>query len=220
MWFVGSVALGGYVPGESDVDVLVVCERPLDADRRDLVVRELLEETASCPARGLELTVYQRDVVARPPAGADFEVNVNGGPRMPVAIHLDASVEPGFWYVVDRAIAHRHGVVVEGPPAAEVVADVARAALLEAMVASTRWHRAHEGVTLYSVLNACRAWRFAEEDVHGSKLAGAAWARERWPDAAVIDAAVELRHGRPAVLDAASVHALLDHVEHALLAAS
>jgi hypothetical protein len=26
----------------------------------------------------------------------DFEVNVNGGPRMPISIHLDAREESGF----------------------------------------------------------------------------------------------------------------------------
>jgi hypothetical protein len=67
------------------------------------------------------------------------------------------------------------------------------------------WHRVHEKATLYSVLNACRAWRFADEDVLGSKLDGAAWARRRWPDPALIDAAVALRRGEaaPALEDSA-----------------
>ena len=80
-----------------------------------------------------------------------------------------------------------------------------------------RWHREHEKATLYSVLNASRAWRFATENVLGSKLEGAAWARERWSSSWVIDAAVDLRHGRAATLDAAEVDALLDHVEGVLV---
>ena len=44
---------------------------------------------------------------------------------------------------------------------------------------SMRWHRRHEKATLYSVLNASRAWRFAAEGALGSKLEGAAWARDR-----------------------------------------
>ena len=50
-----------------------------------------------------------------PAAGADFEVNANGGPRMATAIHLDPDAESGFWYVLDRAIAHRSGVTISGP---------------------------------------------------------------------------------------------------------
>lgn len=42
--------------------------------------------------------------------------------------------------------------------------------------------------------NACQAWRYAVTAELGSKLAGGAWARERWP--------------RPDVVDAALVHVL------------
>ena len=132
-------------------------------------------------------------------------------------IRLESRAEPGFWYVLDRAIAHRCGVVICGPPPAEVFAEVSRRLLLDALIESMRWHREHEKATLYSVLNASRAWRFAAEDALGSKLEGAAWARERWSSPWVIDAAVDLRHGRPATLDAADVAALLDHVESTLV---
>lgn len=81
---------------------------------------------------------------------------------------------------------------------------------------SLRWHRKHERATLYSVLNASRAWRFAVDDVLGSKLEGARWARERWPEPSLIDAAVGLRHGRAAQLDADDVDAYLQHVEGVL----
>jgi hypothetical protein len=148
---------------------------------------------------------------------ADFEVNVNGGPRMARAIHLDARAEPGFWYALDRAIAHRSGVVICGPPSAEVFPEVSRRVLLDAMIESMRWHREHEKATLYSVLNASRAWRFAADDALGSKLEGAAWARERWSSPWVIDAAVDLRHGRTATLQGTEVDALLDHVESTLV---
>ena len=133
------------------------------------------------------------------------------------AIHLESRAEPRFWYVLDRAIAHRCGVVSCGPPPAEVFAEVSRRLLLDVMIESMRWHREHEKATLYSVLNASRAWRFAAEDALGSKLDGAAWARERWSNPWVIDAAVDLRHGRTATLDAAEVDALLDHVESTLV---
>ncbi len=172
----------------------------------------VVEASASCPARGVEFTLYRREVAGAQPKGADFEVNANGGPHMPTAVHLDSTSEPGFWYVLDRAIAHRSGVAISGPPARDVFVDVPRSSLLQAMYESMTWHRDHEKATLYSVLNACRAWRFAAEDVLGSKLEGAAWARGRWPDTAVIDAAVALRHGDDATLDESAVDALLSSV--------
>ena len=215
-YFVGSIALGGYVSGQSDIDIAAVCEQTIPHDTRQAIATELLQVTTHCPARGLEFSLYRLDVVSSPPEGADFEVNVNGGPRMDVRVRLSPDEQPGFWYVLDRAIAHRHGVTIAGPPAADVFADAPRERLLDAMRESMRWHRTHERATLYSVLNGCRAWRFAAEDTLGSKLAGAAWARSRWHDRSLIDAAVDLRHGRAARLDEDAVDEFLVHVEHAL----
>lgn len=216
-YFVGSVALGGYVAGESDLDIAAVSVHAIPDEMKPPLADAVFGTTSSCPARGLEFTLYRREVAASFPVGADFELNVNGGPRMARAIHMESRAEPPFWYVLDRAIAHRCGVVISGPPPAEVFADVPRRTLLDAMIASMRWHREHEKATLYSVLNASRAWRFAAEDALGSKLEGAAWARERWSSPSIIDAAVDLRHGRSATLDAAEVDKLLDHVERTLI---
>lgn len=209
VYFVGSVALGGYVPGESDIDIAAVTSAALTDPQRQSVASAVVEASAACPTRGLELTLYRREVAGSPPSGADFEVNANGGPRMATAVHLDATAEPGFWYVLDRAIAHRSGLVISGPPASRIFADVPRGPLLEAMYESMAWHRALETATFYSVLNACRAWRFAALDVLGSKLEGAAWARARWPDPGLIDAAVALRRGEDAPLDESGVDSLL-----------
>jgi hypothetical protein len=220
VYFVGSVALGGYVPGESDIDIVAVTTSALTDPQRRTVASDVIDATAACPARGLEFTLYRRNVVRSPPVGADFEVNANGGPRMATVVHLEPTFESGFWYVLDRAVAHRSGVAIAGPPASDLFADVPRGALLEAMQESMAWHRAHEKATLYSVLNACRAWRFAVEGVLGSKLEGAAWARARWPDTGSIDAAVALRHGQQAPLEEARVEALLSSVATHLSAAA
>jgi Aminoglycoside adenylyltransferase, C-terminal domain len=208
-YFVGSVALGGYVPGESDIDIAAVSSAALTDPQRQSVASAVVEASAACPARGLEFTLYRREVAGSPPIGADFEVNANGGPRMPTALHMDAKAEPGFWYVLDRAIAHRSGLAISGPPAQSIFTDVPRSTVLEALYESMAWHRAHEKATLYSVLNACRAWRFAAVDVLGSKLEGAAWARPRWHDTGLIDAAVALRRGEDTTLDESAVDALL-----------
>lgn len=220
VYFVGSVALGGYVPGESDIDIAAVSRVALTDTQRRSVASAVVGASETCPARGVEFTLYRREVARSRPEGADFEVNANGGPRMPTAVHLIAASEPGFWYVLDRAIAHRSGVAISGPPSREIFSDVSRGTLLEAMRESMTWHRAHEKATLYSVLNACRAWRFAAEDVLGSNLEGAAWARARWHDTGVIDAAVALRRGEHAVLDEASVGALLSSVASRLRVAA
>lgn len=208
-WFVGSVALGGYVPGQSDIDIAAVCEGALSDGQKQHVAAAIGEVSTTCPGRGLEFTLYRREVAKALPTGAGFEVNANGGPAMPTAVHLDPAAEAGFWYVLDRAVAHRAGVAISGPPPSEVFVDVPRPTLLDALYESMAWHRVHEKATLYSVLNACRAWRFVDEGVLGSKLEGAAWARERGKATGVIDAAVALRRGEDAALEDSAVDDLL-----------
>jgi len=218
-YFVGSIALGGYVAAESDIDVIGVSEQRVPPERRSIIADSVVECAAGCPARGLEFTLYRREVAAALPIAADFELNANHGPRMARAVHLDPDTQPGFWYVLDRAIAHSVGVAIAGPPAAHVFADVPREALLGAMRESMQWHREHEGATLYSVLNACRAWRFAAGNALGSKLDGAAWARSRSAQPELIDSAVALRHGKSAELPASEVDEFLEFVESALSSA-
>jgi len=215
-YYVGSIALGGYVGGESDIDIAAVCRYRIGEKTKKAFADRLLEATASCPARGLEFTLYRAEVVSSSPNDADFELNVNGGPRMARQVRLSSHDQPRFWYILDRAIAHRHGIAISGPPSAEAFSDVPRPLLLEVLGESMRWHRDHEKATLYSVLNACRAWRFAVDDVLGSKLDGARWARDRWRAPSLVDAAVDLRHGRPARLDADEVDRFLAYVEGVL----
>ncbi len=209
VWFIGSVAVGGFVPGESDLDIVAAAGSGLSGAQKSEVAAAVVEVGASCPARGLEFTLYRAEAAGSAAATAEFEVNVDSGPRMPTAVHLESPVGQRFWYVLDRAVAHRSGVTISGPSPDSVFVEIPRPTLLDALRTSTSWHRAHERATLYSVLNACRAWRFAKDDVLGSKLDGAAWARARWTDPAVIDAAVALRDGRRAVLDPTAVDTLL-----------
>lgn len=218
VYFVGSLALGGYIANESDIDILAVASGSVSQDVKRSLADCILRSASHCPARGLEFNLYRREVIGRQPEGADFEMSVNGGPRMDRKVLFEPDIEPGFWYVLDRAIAHRYGVIIVGPPASELVAEIPRRPLLTAMAESISWHRQYEKATLHSVLNASRAWRFAVDNVLGSKLDGAAWARDRWPYPGIIDAAVELRHGRTASLDPDGVDEFLAQVEAMLIA--
>ena len=219
VYFVGSVALGGYVAGESDIDIVGVSEHPVPPELKPVIAGAVADYATACPTRGLEFTLYRREVTRALPESADFEVNANGGPRMARSLHLGSGTEPGFWYVLDRAIARRAGIAIAGPPPSELFSDVPRETLLNAMRESMRWHREHEGATLYSVLNACRAWRYADDDVLGPKLEGATWARPRWARPELIDSAVALRHGQTGDLRACQVNELLGHVEGLLSSA-
>src|SRR4051794_26142709 len=70
-YFVGSIALGGYVPGESDVDIVAVCDLAIPDEMKSSIADAIVDTTVSCPARGLEFTLYRREIVASAPVAAD-----------------------------------------------------------------------------------------------------------------------------------------------------
>lgn len=191
----GSVALGGYVPGQSDIDMLAVCRRPLPVERKQALADAISREAAACPTRGLEFVLYSREAVAAPSRSPRFEINLNAGPEMPYHLSLDPASEPSHWFVLDVAIVREHGLRLAGPPSHETFAPMPRSWLLDALEDSLERHTEHETLTHSSVLNACRAWRFAEEGVWTSKEAGAKWARSRAEDPSIIDSALEIRGG-------------------------
>ena len=186
----GSAALGDYVAGVSDLDVAVVS--PAAVDDPDSLVAPILHRVLPCPARKLEMVVYLEEHARMPTRDLEFELDLNTGPegdRLLTALD-DA---PAHWYVIDLAIAHKHGVSLAGPPPREVIGDPPRGDVLEALLAGMRWSVEAEPGSPNTLLNALRAWRFAETGDWVSKRAAREWAeargRELDPRAAI--AAVE-----------------------------
>jgi Domain of unknown function (DUF4111) len=213
----GSGALGDYVPGRSDLDRFAVCERGVGEKTKEAVVAALRHESLPCPARGLELVLYRRAFVAEPRRDAAFELNLNSGAAMPLHVAFEPEEEARHWFVLDLAIVRDSGRALVGPPPRDLFAELPREWLLEALAESLAWHRANPDVAgENAVLNACRAWRFAEEGRWSSKRDAAAWARSRLADPAVVDAAVALRHGGAAELDPDAARALVERVEAAV----
>src|SRR4051794_18049313 len=100
----GSIGLGDYVPGRSDVDIALVCEESLPLHTKHELVSVLRHQAIPCPARGLELVVYRRAVAQSGTSEPGFEVELNSGPRMAFRATYDGndrSVEDGrFWYAL------------------------------------------------------------------------------------------------------------------------
>lgn len=139
----GSIALGAFQPERSDIDVALVCRSALPVASKHRLVRHLRHEALECPARGLELVVYRREVAMSGTAEPGFEVELNTGAGMEFRATLrpeDRPVADGlFWYGLDRSILHQSGLPLTGPPASEVFADPAPADLRDLLVASLRW---------------------------------------------------------------------------------
>jgi hypothetical protein len=175
----GSYALAAYVPGRSDIDVTAVAAGPLSPAAKRAIVERLRHEALPCPARGLELVVYPLATARSGGGEPGFELNLNTGAAMGFRVDEAPGDIEGFWFAIDRAILRAHGVALSGPPAAELFAPIPRATLLALLQESIRWHR-DSAVPLGSdtVLNSCRALRFATEGTWSSKRAAGAWAAQ------------------------------------------
>jgi hypothetical protein len=179
---IGSAATGAYVRGLSDLDVAVICAGRLQEQARHGLAGDLSHERLPCPARKLELVVYRADEVAAPSRQPRFELDLNTGEGLH-RVSFDPDSETGrHWFLLDLAAARKHGRALLGPRPEEIIGEIPRAWLLEALVESLDWHDAHEPESENARLNACRAWRYALEGAWSSKPAAAAWARERGGD--------------------------------------
>ncbi|MEV5933335.1 aminoglycoside adenylyltransferase domain-containing protein [Streptomyces sp. NPDC052079] len=155
---VGSLALGDYRHGRSDVDVTVVVDDALPRRSLPELARKLAHPALHCPAAGLELVVYPRAFAVRPSDAAGYLMDLNTGPSLPERVSYDARESPAFWYVLDRSIAHQTGLPLYGRPVRDVIAAPRRAAVLTALRASVREHAQGEGHAADNrVLNGCRS---------------------------------------------------------------
>src|ERR687897_284010 len=118
-YLIGSGALDGFVPEQSDVDMVAICaEAPSDECTR-AIVDVLAREAMTWPVRGLEFVLYARAAAATPSRTPQFEINLNVGQRMPLHLSLDPALEPVHWLMVDLAIVREHDVALAGPRGAQ-----------------------------------------------------------------------------------------------------
>ena len=189
----GSAAMGQFVEGRSDVDILVVVERALTKEDK-----RRLAERLTRPA--LELTVMTHRAVTS--LDETFELHV-AGERV-----VDGEGHPGDSDLVMHVAACRAaGRALVGPDPKDVFPAVPRDELLEAFAGELDWAVGH-APSAYQVLNACRALRFAEEDVWCSKLDGGEWALDRVGQPALVQAALRHQRGEDVDVDEAGAAAL------------
>ena len=188
----GSAVLGGWTP-RSDVDLLFVV--PDDLGDLDPVAAALAG--SAFPGGGLECSVVserQAGAAANPPWPFLLHVAAreSGGPRIVRGAGHPGDRDLLIHYVVCRAA----GYAVHGPPAAELIGEVPRPAILGYLADELDWGQEH-GTEPYLVLNACRALTYCRDGATISKVAGGQEAlRCRLGPAALIAGALDQQTGR------------------------
>jgi hypothetical protein len=178
----GSLALHGYTPGRSDIDLIAVVEHtPPRPVLRTLAAR-LAHEQLPCPAAGLELVLYSSGALRAGRGEAGYLLDLNTGRELPPKVSLDPGDGPRFWYAIDRSVTCQSGIALTGPPPRDVLRPASFQALLPVVVESVR---AHLGAAVEhgdnAVLNGCRALRFAAQRRWYAKPVAARWARRVVP---------------------------------------
>jgi Domain of unknown function (DUF4111)/Nucleotidyltransferase domain len=203
----GSYALGAYEPGRSDLDVAAVVRSPATCPSKEAIVDAIRHESLRCPARGLEFVLYG-PVIRRPLTAAGFELNLNTGAAMDFRAEFAPNGNENHWFPIDRSILRQCGIALFGPPAMDVFGALPRRLLVPLVLESVKWHSAGDARGDDAVLNACRAWRYAIEDVWSSKPVAGAWALAQPGTPRLVAEALEARHGN-ARLDPTAVERFL-----------
>jgi streptomycin 3"-adenylyltransferase len=193
----GSATTDDFVPGQSDIDVLVIAEGPIE----DSTAADLLACVAAAgrePATNVDLRVVTRESAApeRSPE-LELEIAVRIG-RIPQArVQTRRGRERDL--LVEYSVCRQHGIALAGPDAVELIGEVPMGWLREVGVAQLRNWQMLDFEPRYSdlmVFTACRIWRLAAEGRHCSKTAAAEWVLMRRPDLDVVRAAVQRRAQR------------------------
>jgi len=223
----GSLAMGAFDPGRSDIDILAVCTSPL-APRRRVQLGEALAAIPRPPSGSdLELSVVTSAAVRTLSAAPSFEIHVHTDDEPPVVDGADRSGDEDL--VVHFAVARARGQVLFGPEPGELFVAPEQASLIRALLSDIDWTRESgpagwEGHYMpelasmaYRVLNAARSWRYLETGELGSKVEGATWLKRMDPDPdlhRLLDAALAFQRGDvPDHPDDRAVNAFVDRVE-------
>ncbi len=209
----GSLAMGAFDLGRSDVDMLAVSEDSLPPVQRMKLANDLNALPRAEVGLELEFSLVTRDAVRTTSPAPAFEVHVSTHEDAPV---VDGHDRPGDEDLVAHfAMVRARGRALFGPEPEDLFPRPDRQLLLRAYLSDLRvvrdagaaWWEGHPmpefACTAYRVLNAARSWRYLETGALGSKIEGADWVRANDPragDRALIDASVAFQHGEPAMM--------------------
>lgn len=184
----GSLAMGGFNPTQSDLDLLVVTRAPMSVVTKREIADHLLR--VSCQPAPIEVSFLALTMLTpwRHPLLFDFHYS-----EMWRAAYM-RDLEDGMWRAWNRRVqrdpdlaAHitvvrLRGMALYGPPAASVFPEVPETDYIAAIMSDVT--EALDRIyadPVYAILNACRTLAFLQTHRVLSKEEGGWWALSRLP---------------------------------------
>ena len=193
----GSLTLGDFTPGRSDIDLLLVVEQPMT----DEEIRALEEAVGllrgEAPSR-VDLRVVTREVAASPTPAPAMEAYIELRPGLPAALETRVGGEPDL--VVEFSLVRVHGHGIVGAEPSTVIGAVPDAWVVEVgdrQLAAWEKLAGDAAHAELMVLTTCRIWRFSAEGVHCAKSEAGHWALARAPSLTAVREALRQRRADP-----------------------
>jgi Domain of unknown function (DUF4111)/Nucleotidyltransferase domain len=217
----GSLTLGDYLLGGSDIDLLLIVNDPLTDAQLAGLAKAVAQQRPRRPVP-VDIRVVTRSAAGEPSPLPPMEayVRIKGPQRR---VHLEGRDRGERDLAVEFSVCRAHGRSLFGAPPSELIGRVPDPWVVDAADAQLADWQAIGDDPPYAqltVLSACRVWRFAEERRHSSKDAAGLWALRRDPRLEVVRDALHQRHSNPAhTIDYAQISALLALVRGRVAAA-
>lgn len=182
----GSMVMGCFNPRKSDIDLIVVVDRPLSDPVKKAYMDMVVRLNSLGPAKGIEMSIVLRDVCNPFVYPTPFELHFSAG-------HLEWYKRDPDDYIrkmngIDKDLAahfmiiSRRGRCLYGLPVKEVFAEVPEAAYMDSIWEDVA--EAPEAIakdTMYLTLNLARVLAYREEGLVLSKEEGGRWAISHLP---------------------------------------
>ena len=216
----GSSVMGCFNPEKSDIDLIVVVERPLPDPVKKEYLDMVVRYNAMGPAKGIEMSIVLREVCKPFVYPTPFELHFSSG-------HLDSCTADPDGYIrrmkgVDKDLAahftviNRRGKCLCGAPVEKVFAEVPGSDYLDSILYDVG--EAAAEITehpMYLTLNLARGLAYKEEKLVLSKKEGGEWALSHLPSEyhpLVKDAMREYSEGAEVVYDGALAKRYAEYV--------
>ena len=190
----GSLTIGGFVSGRSDVDLLVVVEQPL-SDQDVTAARELGARLIADQDPPVDLRIVTRASAAHPSRTPELELYLRRSPSGEEDVDVKTA-EPDL--LVEFELARAHGVPLVGAEPSTFIGAVPHTWITDLgdeVVAAWQQLTDDTAHAELMVLTSCRIWRFAVDGTFVSKSEAGRWALTREPSLYAVEGALRTRAG-------------------------